>query len=572
MLRFSFHVKCFLLSLHCGLHGFIDCAFAESPNRPDKVFVNGVVVTMVRFDAIAEAIAIKDGKIVAVGNNVHIRSLADSTTTIIDLEGKIVLPGFYAAHDHFPSVGRVALYDVDLNSPPIGSMRTMEDIVAALRDQASKTRPGEWIIGRGYDDTLIEEHRHPTRFDLDRATAEHPIWIIHTSGHLGVANSRALQIAKVTRDTPQPEGGVIRKDPVTGEPTGIFEEKMTIVSGKTPSLSTEQRLAAIRFCNHQYLSKGVTTTIIAGGAGGIVPELLTARDRGWLHVRVNAMSSGIRGAPPPLGSRGKISPVPERICVGAVKLSQDGSLQGYTGFLSSPYHQQPEGKTQYAGYPSRSRESLVETVKNYHRSGYQIAIHGNGDAAIDDILHAFREAQAEFPRTDARHRIEHCQTSRDDQLDQMREMGITPSFFIAHVYYWGDRHRDLFLGPNRAERISPLASARERGIRFSIHNDTPVTPVDPLHLVWCAVNRQTRRGEILGAEQRIDIYAALQAVTIDAAWQNFEENIKGTIETSKFADFVFLAENPLTVERLKLKDIQVVETIVGGESVFRRNR
>ncbi len=391
--KFSSISECFFLTLLCWLGGSIRCVLAESTTRPDKVFVNGLIVTMVHPDAIAEAVAIEDGKIIAVGDNEDIRGLADSTTTII-----------------------------------------------------------------------------------------------------------------------------------------------------------------------------------AGGAGGIVPELLGARERGWLHLRVNAMSSGIRGTPPTLESLAKLSPVPERIRVSAVKLSQDGSLQGYTGFLSSPYHQQPEGKSQYAGYPARSRENLVEMVKNYHRAGYQIAIHGNGDAAIDDILYAYREAQAEFPRPDARHRIEHCQTPRDDQLDQIRELGVTPSFFIAHVYYWGDRHRDLFLGPDRAERISPLASARERGIRFTIHNDTPVTPVDPLHLVWCAVNRQTRNGEILGPEQRIDTYAALQAVTIDAAWQNFEENIKGTIELGKLADFVILAENPLTVERLKLKDIQVVETIVGGESMFHGSR
>jgi len=211
-------------------------------------------------------------------------------------------------------------------------------------------------------------------------------------------------------------------------------------------------------------------------------------------------------------------------------------------------------------------------VINLHRAGYQIAIHGNGDAAIDDILHAFEQAQRQYPRADARHRIEHCQVVREDQLDRIAELGITPSFFVGHVYYWGDRHRDIFLGPERAARISPLASAIRRGIRFTIHNDTPVTPVDPLHLVWCAVNRLTRSNQVLGAEQRISALEALRAVTIDAAWQNFEERRKGSIETGKLADFVILAENPLSIAPERIREIQVLETIVGGETVYRSAR
>jgi len=209
-------------------------------------------------------------------------------------------------------------------------------------------------------------------------------------------------------------------------------------------------------------------------------------------------------------------------------------------------------------------------VKKYHSAGYQIAIHGNGDAAIDDILHAYRVAQQEFSRSDARHRIEHCQTPRDDQLDLMKQLGITPSFFVGHVFYWGDRHRDIFLGPDRAARISPLASALDRGIRFTIHNDTPVTPVDPLLLIWCSINRLTKDGQILGPEQRINAFEALRTVTSDAAWQNFEEQSKGTIEEGKLADFVVLQENPLAVDATRLKDIVVLETIVGGETVFAR--
>jgi predicted amidohydrolase YtcJ len=207
-------------------------------------------------------------------------------------------------------------------------------------------------------------------------------------------------------------------------------------------------------------------------------------------------------------------------------------------------------------------------VLKHHRAGYQVAIHANGDAGIDEAIYAIREAQRQAPRKDARHRIEHCQTPRPDQLDAIREAAITPSFFVGHVYYWGDRHRDIFLGPERAPRISPLASALQRGIPFTIHNDTPVTPVDPLLLVWCAVNRITRSGAMLGAPERISVVQALRAVTSAAAWQTFAEHSRGTIQPGKAADLVVLEKDPLTIDPGAIKDIRVLETIVGGERVY----
>jgi len=333
-------------------------------------------------------------------------------------------------------------------------------------------------------------------------------------------------------------------------------------------LSQEQRLEAVRLCDHQYLAKGVTTTIIAGGAGNLMPDLIEAKQRNWLHLRALAMVSGGSDTPVPFEQLTRRSTTPNSIRTSGVKILHDGSLQGLTGYLTAPYQTQPEGRSDYAGYPSRSREKLVEMVKAYHRAGYQIAIHANGDAAIDDVLFAYRAAQRDFPRPDSRHRIEHCQTPREDQLDQIKELGITPSFFVGHVYYWGDRHESIFLGPERASRISPLGSALARGIRFTIHNDTPVTPVDPLLLVWCSVNRLTKAGQTLGPEQRIGTFAALRAVTLDAAWQNFEENSKGSIEVGKLADFVVLGENPMTAEPTRLKDIRILKTIVSGETCY----
>ena len=449
---------------------------------PDTVYLNAIVVTMDAAATEAQAVAVDDGKIVAVGDNATIEAMAGPETKRVDLDGAVLLPGFYAAHDHFPG-------------------------------------------------------------------SDHPIFITHISGHLGVANSLALEMVGITRDTPEPPGGVIRKDPETGEPNGVFEESSSLVTRLAPSLNAKDRLETIRWSVEDYVEEGVTTTVIAGGSKSSFLDLQYARRDGLLSLRVVMM--GRKGSLEHLSpgeAGGFVSGFgDERLKLGAVKLVQDGSIQGYTGYLVEPYHAAFMGDAGYRGYPRRDREELVEMVKLLHRAGYQIAIHGNGDAAIDDILYAYREAQKDFPREDARHRIEHCQMAREDQLDEMKELGISPSFFVGHAYYWGDRHRDIFMGPERAARLSPLKSAVDRGIRFPVHDDTPVTPVKPLQLVWDAVNRITTSGKVLGPEQRITPREALRAVTIDAAWQNHEERSKGSIEVGKLADFVVLEENPLSV-------------------------
>ena len=245
----------------------------------------------------------------------------------------------------------------------------------------------------------------------------------------------------------------------------------------------------------------------------------------------------------------------EYLKLGAIKIIQDGSNQGYTGHFTEPYHTPFKGDPDYRGYPRRSREDLTTMVKELHEAGYQIAIHANGDAGIDDVLHAFREAQRDFPREDARHRIEHCQMVRKDQLDAIAELNLSPSFFVGHVYYWGDRHRDIFMGPERAAGISALRSSIDRGIRFTVHDDTPVIPVNPLQLVWVGVNRLTKTDQVLGPDERITPLEALRTVTIDAAWQNFEEDIKGSIAPGKLADLVSLDGNPLTVDPTAIREL-----------------
>ncbi len=537
----------------------------------ETVYRNGVIITMDSARPTAAAVAVRRDEIVGVGTDDEIQRLAGPDTTIVDLGGKVMLPGFYAAHDHFPGSGMAAVTGVDLNSPPIGKVTQIAEVVSLLKERAAGTPKGAWVVGRGYDDTLIKEMRHPTRQDLDAASTDHPIFITHISGHLGVANSLALKLAGVTRATKNPEGGVIRRD-ASGEPDGVFEEVGGLVSRLIPPPSPEKTLEGIKWAVRDYVEEGVTTASVTGGSRESLRDLQAAERAGILDLRVNVYAIKAEpGQPSAVEAGGLVTGFGGRkIKIQGIKIVQDGSIQGYTGYLSQPYHVPFKGDRSYRGYPRRSRDALTAMVKEVHRAGYQIAIHGNGDAAIDDILYAYAEALREVPRADHRHRIEHSQMSRDDQIDRMKELGVTPSFFVGHVFYWGDRHRDIFQGPDRGSRISPLASAAARGVTFTIHDDTPVTPVKPLQLVWDAVNRLTTSGKVLGPGQRIDVERALRAVTIDAAWQNFEETTKGSIAVGKMADFVVLGENPLTIEPTRIRDIPVLETILGGRTVYKR--
>jgi predicted amidohydrolase YtcJ len=260
----------------------------------------------------------------------------------------------------------------------------------------------------------------------------------------------------------------------------------------------------------------------------------------------------------------------ERLIPAAVKIIADGSIQGFTGYLGKPYHTPFKGDAAYRGYPAVPRDDLFEQVAALHGAGHQLAIHGNGDAAIDDILDAFEAAQQANPVADPRLILIHAQMARRDQLERMKKLGVTPSFFSAHTWYWGDRHRDIFIGPERAALISPARWAREAGLRYSVHLDTPVVPMEPLQAVWSTVQRRTYGGDVLGPEQRVSVMEALRAVTIDAAWQVFEEDRIGSLEPGKLADLVILSANPLAHPE-DMRELQVQRTLVGGVTIYRRH-
>ncbi len=535
----------------------------------ERIYLGGPIVTVNGEDVVAEALAVAGETIVAVGDEVEIRALAGDGVEIIDLEGKALLPGFIDPHSHFPNSGRYGIEFVDLNSPPIGTMNSIPDIIEALRLEAAGKPEGTWVVGRGYDDTLLQENRHPDRWDLDKVSSRHPIFLSHISGHLGSCNSLALKLGGVTADTENPPGGVIRHHKQTGEPTGVFEEPaaMALVRGKIPPGDLEHEIKVIEAAARDYLSKGVTSAQNAATDKTQMRALQESSARGLLPLRILGFPNWEYALEISAGTAAFDMVADHAIGRGAAKLFQDGSIQGYTGYLSKPYHVPFEGDESYRGYAIFPREQLLEIVTDLHQHGWQVAIHGNGDAAIDDILDAFEAAQEKHPREDARHIIVHSQMAREDQLDRIADLRAIPSFFSLHTYYWGDRHRDIFMGPERAQRISPARSAQDRGLHYTIHCDTPVVPMTPLLLVWAAVNRQTVNGASLGPEQCITPAQALRAVTIEGAYQSFEEELKGSLEPGKLADLVILSGNPLD-DAGAIRELRVEETIVGGKTVY----
>lgn len=558
------------MRLTAFLYVIIVSAFSTAQAAPDVILYNVTVLPLTDDRETAEAVAITGDRITAVGPKADILAMADADTQRTDLNGGTVLPGFIDAHGHFPSSGLIAKYFVDLNSPPIGAMNSIDDIVAALADRAANTSKGEWIQGRGYDDTLVAEMRHPTRWDLDRASTDHPIYIGHISGHLSVGNSLALELAGITADSPQPFGGKIQKEE-DGTPNGVLEEPpaMGQVGELLPSFTDADMIEAIAAAAREYAAVGVTTAQQGATApnGGLM--FVEAYKQGLLPIRVHVWP--VLAAVAAITEQGGALPALEAdgmVTYGAIKGFADGSIQGYTGYLSQPYHSHSHADPRYRGYPRMDRDALAAQIKTVHDAGYQIALHGNGDAAIDDVLFGFESAQSQTPRPDARHIVIHAQMTREDQLDRMQAGGIIPSYFNLHTYYWGDRHWDLFMGPQRAARMSPTSSTVQRDMPFTLHADTPVVPMEPMRIVWAAVNRISSGGRVIGAGQRISVVEALKGITTYAAYQAFEEDDKGTIEPGKLADLTVLATNPLEVAPADLADIAVTHTFVGGRLVY----
>lgn len=539
------------------------------PQAPaHQIFINGNVLTMDANNSVAQALSTRSDRIEAVGTTEELMARATDDTVIIDLRGRTLLPGFIDAHSHFPASG-IKVIAADLNSPPIGTRKTIADVLTALREQAARTPAGDWVMGFGYDDTLLAERRHPTRQELDSVSTEHPVVAMHISGHMLVANSEALARAGIDASTPDPEGGVIGREADSLEPDGLLQENARLgIVRQVQDIGLINTYRMMKTAANEYARVGVTTAQSGGVSKQLATGLSLFSKLGVIPQRLVLFPFETEWGESLLNGEYKPGDYnSDKLLMSAVKLIDDGSIQGYTGYLSQPYYTPYQGDAGYRGFPAIPREELFAKVLALHKAGYQLAIHGNGDASIDDILDAFEAAQKAHPVKDPRLILIHAQMAREDQLMRMKALGITPSFFTAHTWYWGDRHRDIFLGPERASRISPSKSALDLGLRFTSHLDTPVVPMQPLQAVWSEVFRQTLGGDVLGPAERIDVMQALRSVTIDAAWQIFQEANRGSLEPGKYADLVVLSDNPLT-DPMAMRDMRVERTVVGGATIY----
>ncbi|MBT7721088.1 MAG: amidohydrolase [Halieaceae bacterium] len=541
------------------------------PAPPDhQVFINGDVLTMDASSRIVEAVSVRGERIEAVGSTDEIMALVSNQTEVVDLRGRTLMPGFIDAHGHFPGSG-MSVIAADLTSPPVGNKQSMEEVLAALKERAASIEPGKWVSGFGYDDTLLAEQRHPTRAELDEVSTEHPVVAMHVSGHMVVVNSMALELVGISAETENPVGGVIARREGSREPNGLLEENARL--GVVDAMQDTGVLAVyqmIKKAVRDYAQVGVTTAQSGGTSVMLSDGLSLFSKLGVIPQRLVLFAFDTEFAE--LIDAGEFDPqkyYSDRVRMPAVKLVADGSIQGYTGYLSHPYHMPFKGDESYRGYPSISREVLFDRVQRLHGLGYQLAIHGNGDESIEDILDAFEAAQQAHPRDDARMILIHSQMAREDQIARMKGLGVTPSFFSAHTYYWGDRHRDIFMGPERAAAMSPARWAQQYKLRFSSHMDTPVTPMLPLQAVWSQVYRLSYGGDVIGEDQRIDVMSALRAVTIDAAWQVFQEDRVGSLEAGKLADMIILSASPLA-DPMSMRDLKVERTLIGGATIYRR--
>ena len=554
----------FILSL------LVACGDSEqAPKPPHQIYFNGQILTMDVDEPRVEAISVRDGVIESVGNESEVMLLVEDHSELIDLEGATLMPGFVDAHGHFPGSGRTA-FSANLNSPPIGTISSIEELLTTLA-AFGEQRPEGWLVGHGYDDTLLAEMRHPTRDDLDRISADRPIAISHVSGHLAVANSAALELMGIDESTPDPKGGHIVRDPNSPDqrrPNGVLEETAAReVSLKTLNIDATDAMRMTQLATNEYLKYGVTTASAGGMPMGLGQMVGAVSNAGTMPLRVAFFPLMEEIGDDLLSGESRLSDFAmARVEVPRVKIIADGSIQGYTGYLTEPYHRPYKGDASYRGYPSVLRDDLFAQVAGLYEKRIQVAIHGNGDASIDDSLDAIAAAAEQHPWPEARPLIIHAQMTRRDQLDRMKDLNVTPSFFSAHTYFWGDRHVGIFMGPERAANMSPAKWAIDAGVRFSSHMDTPITPMRPLQAVWSQVERLSKSGALIGADQRIDRDAALRAVTIDAAWQVFMDDRIGSLEPGKLADLIVLSGDPLTEP--DVRDLTVLRTVIEGEAVY----
>jgi len=535
----------------------------------EKLFYGGDIITMTDENQSIEAVLINNGKIVQTGSEKELFNKIENHDNVekIHLQGKTLMPSFIDPHSHLSMVAQTSFM------ANLSECKNFDDIKRTLRAYKKDNHlvDKDPIIGFGYDHNFLAEESHPTKTVLNQVSETNPIFIIHTSAHMGCVNDGSLTLAGVSAETKDPDGGVIGREEDGLEPNGYLEEgAMNLVQDPVfahVELDFDQLVAEAQ---DQYLENGITTVQDGASSADIIQSLKESANKGLLKLDtiayplVTSEPRKIMKENPDIANT-----YSNRFKIGGYKMLLDGSPQGKSAWLTEPY----EGEETYKGYPWFEDGEVKGFIRVAIGDNQQLLVHCNGDAASDQLLNMYSEALEESGnpnKGNLRPTMIHCQTVRNDQLDQMAELDMLPSIFVAHTYYWGDVHLKN-LGEERGSRISPAKSALDRGLCINLHQDSPVVKPLMLHTIWAAVNRITRNGVAIGPKERIGVYDALKAVTINAAYEYFEEDLKGTIEKGKLADLVVLDKNPLEVDPMAIKDIQVVETIKEGVTLYRND-
>lgn len=529
-----------------------------------KLYYGGDIITMENGRELIEAVLVEDGVIVKVGSLAEFQSLMnDATIEKNDLKGNTLMPGFIDPHGHISMMGIMS------TMADLSDCESFDDIIETLKIymQQKGISKGDSVVGFGYDHNFLNEEMHPTKDVLNLVSVENPIFISHKSGHMGCANDAALELAGIDENTPDEEGGRISRVEGTNEPDGYLEEGSMMPLRQSISSGVDMDHAKLALLGQDiYISNGITTSQDGATSTETLELFKTLAEQDSLKLDIVAYPTVVDN-PDEMQKNEKYAKMYyNRLKIGGYKLFLDGSPQGKTAWMTEPY----EGEETYLGYPWYQDEKVKQYVSRAVNDNVQLLTHCNGDAASDQLLKNYEAVLQESDnpnKNNLRPVMIHCQTVRYDQLDKMKELSMIPSIFIAHTYYWGDVHLKN-LGHERGSRISPAKSAFDRGLVANFHQDAPVVKPDMLHTIWCAVNRITRKGVHIGPEERVSIYDALKAVTINAAYAYFEEDRKGSIKQGKLADFVILDQNPLKVDTMKIKDLQVLETIKEGKRIY----
>jgi predicted amidohydrolase YtcJ len=538
-------------------------AAAEGPEA-DLVVFNAKVYTVDSRAPRAEAFAVKAGRFTAVGSTADIKGLIGKGTQMYDAQQMTIVPGFIDCHNHAP--GDTLLYEVLVGNPYVVEFVTISSIIDKLRAKAQKTPPGVWVEGFFFDDTKVKDNRQLNIHDLDQVSKDHPVAVHHRGGHTAFYNSKAFELADINKNTPNPPGGTFDKDAngsLNGRVTDLARAALD-KAGKRSSFTPEQKLQRDRdglaYISKQFVRYGLTSV---HHEGGNLYALQQVRTGGDLKHRVSYEASG-KELEAMISSGIQTGFGDEWIRLGATfEHLVDGSFSERTMALSVPY---PGRTPPYKGNLTESQEDLNAWVERVHRAGIQVNCHANGDVAIDRALAAYERAQRLFPRTDVRPKITHCTLINDDLIRRMKALNAVPAPFTSYAYYNSDKFH--FYGEDLMRHCMAFRTFLDAGIRVAAGSDFDPGPFDPRMGIQGMVTRTGWNGETWGANQRITVEEALRVNTLNGAYNSHEEAIKGSITPGKLADFVVLADDLLSMDHAKIKDVEIVRTVVGGNIVY----